>query len=754
MFHTSSNSVNQYLNEIGSFPQLTTEEMKKLFARYHSGDESAKELLINCNLRLVVQVAKRFSSYQNVSFLDLIQEGNIGLIKSIEKFDETRNFMFSTYSVPWIKQSMQRYIEDKIGAIRLPVHQHEIYKKYIKFLDEYYSKYQITPTKEEVIKALNITETTYDNLIGFYKFNSPFSLDEPINSETESVLGDIIADENNAFIDSLEEDDNSLYLYKIKKLLGNFEYYIIYSRYVAIKRKTQNELADEFGITRARLGQIEAVALNKIALKLDKKRKISIDNEYHLYKKISSFNPTPFSIDDAVALTFFKNTLNKQDVSVIFNYKFSDFPLTADELLNEFGYDPSSKSDFEEYIEFLIKMYDSFKNSEEFKIYKKQILSKFKYRPLMETIDTESKVMPNDLPIFEKLSTISYENFIKMHEEELSVKEKRLLSIYFFESDFSKVNAKDLATAEDEVNLTLNDYFNGNTHIDKEQLRSFYLKNKAKFTSEEQANIEYYLYGLIDLETYNSLIGSSSSRKEYEGEDLLLDILEKEFFGVRNLNEFEQQKYDFSYAQSILNNEDLPLYGNKELFIKLYNMYFGLQEYSRRYSISEISEILGNIYSNEQIENAISSVLLATLKYKKGIRKEKKAITKDEVVEYGRKHWQELSTKELHYIKMLETRNDLSNGSIRAIPKSLKIKLMKQDSNRIVFEFSNSSRRKAIEILRSKRLTKETRNVIMAYYSLNGIDILNGKEKKQIMKIIYTLNKKKVNQGITLKKKN
>ena len=135
MFQTSMNSVTQYLNEIGKFPVLSADEMKELFSRYHAGDESAKEILINCNLRLVVQIAKRFL-YTKVPFLDLIQEGNIGLIKSIERFDELRDFKFSTYSVPWIKQAIQRYIEEKQGIIRLPVHQHETYRKYINFIDQ------------------------------------------------------------------------------------------------------------------------------------------------------------------------------------------------------------------------------------------------------------------------------------------------------------------------------------------------------------------------------------------------------------------------------------------------------------------------------------------------------------------------------------------------------------------------------------------------------------------------------------------
>ena len=746
-------NIGQYLKDISQYKLLTSEEMKELFIRYQNGDESAKELLINSNLRLVVQIAKKFY-YSNVQFADLIQEGNIGLIKAIEKFDITRDFKFSTYAVPMIKQTIQRYVEEKKGIIRLPIHQHETYKKYLKFVDEYYEKYNMYPTKEEIIAKLNVSETTYEVLIGYYRFNSPLSLDSTINDDSESTLNDLIANEFDEFEENLTETSNLIFLYKLKKLLGNLEYYIVYNRYIADEKKTQNELAEEFNITGTRIGQLAATALNKIALNFYNNRKMMKSDDYSIYKKISRFNPVPFSIDDAVVYTIFQNILDKKDCSIIFNYRISSFPLSIDELFQKIGDKDSDINEFKEYVKFIVAMYDSFKKSEEFQTYKKEIVSKYKYRKVMESIDSELTISLDDYSVLSQTNDISYEDFVSVYEDEIKLlnpKDKKILATYFFKPSEINLNSKNLSNAEDEINLVLNDYFNGKTHIDKEKLRKFYLKNKAKFTLNEQAHIEYYLYELIDLETYNSLKNPHSS-KDLTKEDFLLELLEKEYFGVRKLNKIDLSKYDLSYAQRVLDNEDLPLYGNKELLIEIYNMYFGKEEKDKVYTIDEINKILGSIYSNEEIENAISSVILAVLKYKNGIKKEKSVLTKEELIEFGKRNWTKLSSKELEYIQELSTSHDLRPINTRTVPKSLKIKIANKKEKIKKFEFANTTRKEAINIIRSKRLTKETRDIIMNYYSINGKDILNGKEKKRVMRIIYTLNIKKLNSSRKLKK--
>ncbi|MBO5376327.1 MAG: hypothetical protein J6A52_05685, partial [Bacilli bacterium] len=159
-----------------------------------------------------------------------------------------------------------------------------------------------------------------------------------------------------------------------------------------------------------------------------------------------------------------------------------------------------------------------------------------------------------------------------------------------------------------------------------------------------------------------------------------------------------------------------------------------------------------NIYSNEEIENAISSVMLAVLKYKNGIKKEKTVITKEELIEFGKKHWQSLSQKELEYLEELERSDDLMPISTVTIPKSLKVKFARVNEERKKFVLKDTTKKEAINIIRSRRLTKETRNTLMNYYSISGNDVLNGKEKKRVLKIIYALNIKKLNSSIKLKK--
>ena len=746
-------TIGQYLNEIGQYKLLTSEEMKELFIKYHDGDESAKELLINSNLRLVVQIAKRFY-YSNVQLADLIQEGNIGLIKAIERFDVQRDFKFSTYAVPMIKQTMQRYIEEKKGIIRLPSHQHETYRKYLKYLDEYYEQFQMYPTKEEVIAKLGITEATYEVLGGYYKFNSPLSLDFNINDDNETTLNDIVASESDEFEEHLIEANDLVFLYKLKQLLGNLEYYIIYNRYIAETKKTQSELAEEFNITGTRIGQLEAKALNKIALNLNKNKELKLRDEYDLYKKISRFNPVPFTPDDAIAYNIFQSILDKKDCSIIFNNRISCFPLSIEELFEKIGDKDSNQNEFNEYVRFVLFMYDSFKKSKEFQEYKKGLIAKYKYRHIMESIDSESKISLEDYSELNIPINTRYEDFIQAYEDEskmLSPKDKKILALYFFTPSYEELTSEKLSNAEDEINLVLNNYFNGDTHIDRERLKNFYLKNRSKFTLDEQVSVDYYLYGLISLETYNSL-KNPLSKEFLKSKEFLFDMLEKAYFGIRKLNKSNISKYDLKYARTIIDNDDLPLYGNKKLLLKIYNMYFGEQDNDKTYTVEEIKKLLGNIYSNEEIENAISSVMLAVLKYKNGIKKEKTVITKEELIEFGKKHWQSLSQKELEYLEELERSDDLMPISTVTIPKSLKVKFARVNEERKKIELANTTKKEAINIIRSRRLTKETRNTLMNYYSISGNDVLNGKEKKRVLKIIYALNIKKLNSSIKLKK--
>ena len=185
--------VRMYLKEIGKVPLLTAEQEIELAKRLEEGDEAAKQQLAEANLRLVVSIAKRYVG-RGMLFLDLIQEGNLGLIKAVEKFDYRKGFKFSTYATWWIRQAITRAIADQARTIRIPVHMVETINKLIRVSRQLLQEYGREPTPEEIAKEMNISEAKVREIIKIAQ--EPVSLETPIGEEEDSHLGDFIPDED------------------------------------------------------------------------------------------------------------------------------------------------------------------------------------------------------------------------------------------------------------------------------------------------------------------------------------------------------------------------------------------------------------------------------------------------------------------------------------------------------------------------------------------------------------------------------
>lgn len=205
-----TDSTKEYLNEIGKIKLLSPEEEFVLFKKAEKGDEKAKKKLIESNLRLVVSIAKKFAR-GNLSFLDLIQEGNIGLMKAVEKFDVSKGYKFSTYATWWIRQTITRSIADKTKIIRLPVHYSELINKYKRYNKLYEQKYNKEPSKAEIASYLNITVDQVEDIIKHTM--DVISLDKKLGDDESCTISELIPDEN-AFIEGNVED---------KMLSKNFE---------------------------------------------------------------------------------------------------------------------------------------------------------------------------------------------------------------------------------------------------------------------------------------------------------------------------------------------------------------------------------------------------------------------------------------------------------------------------------------------------------------------------------------------------
>ena len=264
--------VRMYLKEIGTVPLLSADEELRLAKRKAEGDESAKERLIEANLRLVVSIAKRYTG-RGMSFLDLVQEGNLGLIKGVEKFDYTKGYKLSTYATWWIRQSVTRALADQARTIRVPVHMVETINKMSKMQRKLTLELGYEPSVTELAEALEMSEDKVMEIMQIAR--EPASLETPIGEEDDSNLGDFVADSNAV---TPEGNVESVMLREhIDALLGDLKER---ERQVIVLRfgledghpRTLEEVGKEFNVTRERSRQIEAKALRKLRNPVRSKR--------------------------------------------------------------------------------------------------------------------------------------------------------------------------------------------------------------------------------------------------------------------------------------------------------------------------------------------------------------------------------------------------------------------------------------------------------------------------------------------------
>ena len=264
--------VRMYLKEIGTVPLLSADEELRLAKRKAEGDESAKERLIEANLRLVVSIAKRYTG-RGMSFLDLVQEGNLGLIKGVEKFDYTKGYKLSTYATWWIRQSVTRALADQARTIRVPVHMVETINKMSKMQRKLTLELGYEPSVTELAEALDMSEYKVMEIMQIAR--EPASLETPIGEEDDSNLGDFVADSNAV---TPEGNVESVMLREhIDALLGDLKER---ERQVIVLRfgledghpRTLEEVGKEFNVTRERIRQIEAKALRKLRNPVRSKR--------------------------------------------------------------------------------------------------------------------------------------------------------------------------------------------------------------------------------------------------------------------------------------------------------------------------------------------------------------------------------------------------------------------------------------------------------------------------------------------------
>ena len=262
--YSTDDPVRMYLKEIGKVPLLTAGEEVELAIKMSEGDENAKRRMAEANLRLVVSIAKRYVG-RGMLFLDLIQEGNLGLIKAVEKFDYTKGYKFSTYATWWIRQAITRAIVDQARTIRIPVHMVETINKVIRVSRQLLQELGHDPSAEEIAEEMGIPVDKVRDILKIAQ--EPVSLETPIGEEEDSHLGDFIPDE-----DASEPSEAASFsllkeqLMEVLETLTPREKKVLELRFGIVdgRTRTLEEVGKEFNVTRERIRQIEAKALRKL----------------------------------------------------------------------------------------------------------------------------------------------------------------------------------------------------------------------------------------------------------------------------------------------------------------------------------------------------------------------------------------------------------------------------------------------------------------------------------------------------------
>ena len=263
-------SVHIYLKEIGGVRLLSPEEETELALKVEQGDDDARDRMVRANLRLVVSVVRRYVKGSGMSFLDLIQEGNIGLVKAVEKFDCHRGYKFSTYAMWWIRQSITRAIADQARTIRLPVHTKELMGRLTKASRQFLSENGRNPEPRELAAMLEIPEKKVENILQLY--GDTVSLDAPVGEEGDGQVIDFLSDKSAP--EQYEQVEAGIIHDQVEKALGHLskrEQEILKLRFGFVDGRiwTLEEVGKEYHVTRERIRQIEARALRRLRAKPD-----------------------------------------------------------------------------------------------------------------------------------------------------------------------------------------------------------------------------------------------------------------------------------------------------------------------------------------------------------------------------------------------------------------------------------------------------------------------------------------------------
>lgn len=504
-----------YLREIGKIPLLPWPKQLELFQQLRAGDETAKDKIIECNLRLTVSIAKKYMG-RGLSTPSLVQEGNLGLIKAVERFDASKEYHFSPYATWWIKQAISRAIADKSNAIRIPVHMYETMNKMRIFSRNWVSDFCVEPTTEEIAKGLDLSVATIKRIEKYLNtVVNPDSIDRCVRpgEDDETELGNFIADSRNPFTEREEELDIRLLKLKCMNLLSPREYFIFYYRVLEPRTFTLEELGKEMGVTRERIRQIESKARRKfnVMLQRDKTNSPLFQNiQLNDYKYT---NTRPYLMVDLVRCNYLSKTLEPLDYEIFFEYYINEGPNNRDVValanylsLSVGDVNARLKAIFNENIALLTDTKSvEYKTAE--KLFDPKLRFSYDPNPNNKKINA-CDIKRNMATLRDFFSHTDYESIqsiIYRKQLFLSASNKELLGRYYEEIPHATYNSQTYSEVQKEINLLLTGYNSRISYLPVSTLRKDYINNKELFSLSEQITIEYLLLKTMSDETFREL---------------------------------------------------------------------------------------------------------------------------------------------------------------------------------------------------------------------------------------------------------
>lgn len=570
-------AVKQYLISIGRYRMLSGSEQLSLARRYRNGDMEARQTLIVHNLRLVVVVAKKLLRHaRKLEFLDLIQEGNLGLMKAIDLFNPDYNFYFSTYAYRAIYTNIQRAINEKDSIMHTPEWARITYHKYKEFRKEYLLNHGEEPPKEVVKKKYNIDDKTYRALVNFEQnVLNPRSLDEKMDDgdkESDS-LENFIPDTEKGYDHLNDELDKRIYMHKLKESLAPIEYYIVYYRLLSEEPKTLEQLGDELGVTRERIRQLGNKYINKAKsiLKSTRSRKDNISISQVMHE-----NFIPPTVEEVIILAELKEKLDEDDYYIFYHtwYKKHKVSLVAEKMA-------LSEKEIRERINYIICTYPTLITDREYakNIFLDSVKSKGSSKVYNQIIDLE----PNFNPV-EEISKIvrkmTYKQARQMvgslYDAKFSERDRKLFAQYFDQS-IKTIHLSVIERTSVKINA-INSHYQDSPYIDKKKLYKIMLDNQEKYTDR-----------IIDYlkKTY------FKEESGYNGSPPIGEKITISYY----LNLFERLYYDLDeYSTYLIPKEDVEkiIWGTKYRFTEeekqIMTLKYGLNG-TREHTLVEMAKI-------------------------------------------------------------------------------------------------------------------------------------------------------------------